>query len=140
MCFVIGCGIIGAFYNLGKDAWSGTENIWEGVFALLAAIIITIMGAALLRISKLQEKWRFRLAKAIESKSAAPNASGKGKFKLWCEKYAMFVLPFVTVIREGLEAVVFAGGVSLGYPATAFPLPVLTGLLAGVAVGFIIYK
>ena len=52
----------------------------------------------------------------------------------------MFILPFVTVLREGLEAVIFAGGVSLGYPASAFPLPVFMGVLAGSTVGFLIYK
>ena len=141
ICFIIGCGVIGAFYGLGKNVWSGTENIWEGVFALLASIIISIMGAALLRISKLQDKWRVKLAKALEKRDSVKDTEGsKSKFKLWCEKYAMFVLPFITVLREGLEAVVFTGGVSLGYPASAFPLPVITGVLAGSAIGFMIYK
>lgn len=52
----------------------------------------------------------------------------------------MFVLPFITVLREGLEAVIFIGGVSLSSPASAFPLPVITGLLAGALVGYIIYR
>ena len=52
----------------------------------------------------------------------------------------MFILPFITVLREGLEAVVFIGGVSLGLPATAIPLPTVCGLLAGFAVGYLIYR
>lgn len=52
----------------------------------------------------------------------------------------MFVLPFVTVLREGLEAVVFVGGVGLSTPAKAFPIPVILGLLAGFLVGLLIYK
>lgn len=52
----------------------------------------------------------------------------------------MFILPFVTVLREGLEAVVFVGGIGLSTPAKAFPIPVLLGLLAGFMVGFIIYR
>ena len=52
----------------GKDHFAGTEDIWEGVFGLIAAIIISIMGAALLRVSKLQAKWRVKLAKALEEK------------------------------------------------------------------------
>ncbi|OJZ80611.1 hypothetical protein ASPFODRAFT_212367 [Aspergillus luchuensis CBS 106.47] len=43
-------------------------------------------------------------------------------------------------MREGVEAVVFVGGVSLGYPATAFPLPVFTGMLTGVTCGYLIYR
>ncbi|MCJ1265119.1 hypothetical protein MMC22_004994 [Lobaria immixta] len=140
ICLVIGCGMIGAFYGLGKDKWAGTENIWEGTFALVASIIITLMGAALLRVSKLQDKWRVKLAKALEAKDSTHGGTVGSRFKRWCEKYAMFILPFVTVLREGLEAVVFTGGLSLGLPATAFPIPVLTGLLCGCLIGFLIYK
>ena len=132
--------MIGAFYALGRDAWSGTEDIWEGAFALFASIVITIMGAALLRVSKLQDKWRVKLAKALEAKDSTKHGSAGIRFKLWCEKYAMFLLPFITVLREGLEAVVFIGGVSLGFPATAFPLPVVLGLGCGCLIGFFIYK
>jgi high-affinity iron transporter len=109
------------------------------------------MGAALLRVSKMQAKWRLKLARAIEAKSNSPlhhhnNAQGGGKvgmrqrMKLWAERYALFMLPFITILREGLEAIVFIGGVSLGLPASAIPLATFTGLLAGCAVGFLIYR
>lgn len=39
-----------------------------------------------------------------------------------------------------MEAVVFIAGVGLGLPATSFPIAVLTGLLCGIVIGFIIYK
>jgi high-affinity iron transporter len=52
----------------------------------------------------------------------------------------MFVLPFVTVLREGLEAVVFVAGVSFSTPATSIPLPVVVGLIAGLVAGYLIYK
>lgn len=106
---------------------------------MIASIVITIMGAALLRVSKLQAKWRVKLAKALEVKGSS---SGKWshRLRIWAEKYAMFMLPFITVLREGLEAVVFIGGVSLGLPASSIPLATICGLLAGFAVGFLIYK
>lgn len=136
MC--IGGGIIGAFYGLGLDHYSGTENIWEGVFALVASIIIAIMGAALLRVSKLQAKWRVKLAKALESKDAGVGFNQR--FKIWCQKYIMFILPFVTVLREGLEAVAFISGVAISLPATSIPLPTVVGLIAGFAASYIIYR
>jgi high-affinity iron transporter len=139
ICIVIGCGLIGAFYGLRKDRWSNIELIWEGVFSFVASLIIAIMGAALLRISKLQIKWRVKLARALEAKDNRAERAGK-RFKKWCEKYAMFMLPFVTILREGLEAVVFIGGVSLGIPAASIPLAVVTGLAGGVVVGCIIYR
>ncbi|GAB7341809.1 hypothetical protein MBLNU457_g0136t1 [Dothideomycetes sp. NU457] len=140
ICIVIGGGLIGAFYGLGKDIFSKTEDIWEGAFGLLASIIITVMGAALLRVSKLQDKWRVKLAKALEDKDATKLGSRSTRIKRFSEKYAMFFLPFITVLREGLEAVVFIGGVGLSEPATSFPLAVVCGLAAGCLVGYILYK
>ena len=131
--------MIGAFYGFGKDHFAGTEDLWEGVFGLIAAIIITLMGAALLRVSKLQDKWRVKLAQALESKDKVQGSAGT-RFKRWAEKYAMFMLPFITVLREGLEAVVFIGGVSLGLPATSFPLAVICGLGVGCLIGYLIYR
>ena len=133
--------MIGAFYGLGKDKWSGTQDIWEGSFSIFASLVISIMGAALLRVSKLQDKWRVKLAKALEVKdSTKQHGTLRSRCKLWCEKYAMCILPFITVLREGLEAVVFIGGVSLGLPAVSFPLPVVTGLACGCLVGYFIYR
>lgn len=131
--------MIGAFYGLGTDTFSSTEDIWEGVLGILASIIITIMGAALLRVSKLQDKWRVKLTKALQP-GHNPDGTKFGRVKIWLEKYAMFMLPFITVLREGLEAVVYVGGVGLGLPATSFPLAVVCGLLAGILVGYIIYR
>lgn len=126
---------------MGKDSWAVTEDIWEGSFALVASIIISIMGAALLRVSKLQDKWRVKLSKALEAKDSTKKRGPlKGRFKTWCEKHAMFILPFITVLREGLEAVIFIGGVSVGETATSFPLPVVCGIACGCLVGFFIYK
>ncbi|CAL5870561.1 uncharacterized protein PFLUO_LOCUS4800 [Penicillium psychrofluorescens] len=139
ICLCVGAGMIGAFYGLGTDTFSSTEDIWEGVLAIISSLIISLMGAALLRVSKLQDKWRIKLAKALEQQKNAEKPS-KGRFKRWLEKYAMFILPFVTVLREGLECVVYVGGVGLGLPATSFPLAVVCGLLAGILVGYIIYK
>ena len=86
----------------------------------------------MLRVSKLQDKWRTKLRVAMESN----HVKGFGNYG---RKYAMFVLPFITVLREGLEAVVFVGGIGVGSPPSAFPIPVITGILAGSLIGFIIY-
>ncbi|TQB72598.1 high-affinity iron permease [Monascus purpureus] len=137
ICFIIGGAFIGVFYGLGHDIWSESEDLWEGIFYLIAAIIITVMGLALLRINKTKQKWRVKIAKALSEKSKNTGWAWLGD---WTRRYAMFILPFITTLREGVEAVVFVGGVSLGYPATAFPLPVVTGIIAGLTVGYLIYR
>lgn len=136
ICLIIGGVFIGVFYGLGHDLWAQSQDLWEGVFYLIAAIIITVMGLALLRINKTKAKWQVKIAKSLVERSQ------KKSFVLgeWARRYSMFLLPFITTLREGLEGVVFVGGVSLGYPATAFPLPVVTGLLAGLLVGWLIYR
>ncbi|KAI0406375.1 plasma membrane iron permease [Xylaria palmicola] len=139
ICLVIAAGIIGTFYTVGRDAWQANEYNYEGAFALIASLIISVVGIALLRIGKLQEKWRVKLAKALEAPVTA-SGSRRGWLKRFSEKYAMFVLPFITVLREGTEAIVFIAGVSFSAPATAVPLPVVIGLIVGSIVGYILYR
>jgi high-affinity iron transporter len=138
VCLIIGGAFIGVFYGLGKDIWAQSEDLWEGIFYLIATIIITIMGLALLRINKTKEKWRVKIAKALAEKSQSRRTGSR--IGSWSRRYAMFILPFITTLREGVEAVVFVGGVSLGLPATAFPLPVVCGLVAGLTIGWLIYR
>ena len=135
ICLILGGAFIGVFYGLGHNIWAKAEDLWEGIFYLIACIIITGMGLALLRINKTKEKWRVKIAQALVEKK-----KGHHRFGNWTRRYVMLIIPLITTLREGLEAVVFIGGVSLGYPATAFPIPVITGLLAGFVVGYMLYR
>ncbi|KAM0427012.1 hypothetical protein ACHAPT_007910 [Fusarium lateritium] len=137
ICMIVAAALIGVFYTVGSNSWEKNEYYYEGAFSLFASIIISVMGAALLRVGKMQAKWRVKLAKALESPL---KAGSKGWFKKSAEKYAMFVLPFITVLREGIEAVVFVAGVSFSASAKSIPLPTVVGLLAGSFVGYVLYK
>lgn len=137
---VISAVIITLFYTVGKDSWGMRENYYEGAFALLASLIITVMGAALLRIGKMQQKWRLKLARALENPISSTTTTTRGWLARSLEKYAMFILPFVTVLREGVEAVVFVAGVSFQAPPSAVPLPVIAGIATGSLVGWVLYK
>lgn len=96
----------------------------------------------MLRISKMQEKWITKLTAALDNTSSqtTTTTSLKSRMSIWAQKYAMFLLPFVTVLREGLEATLFVSGVSFAAPASAFPLPIILGLLGGSVIGWLIYK
>ncbi len=140
ICLILGGAFIGAFYGLGKDIWANTEDLWEGIFYLIATIIITVMGLALLRINKMREKWRVKIAQALVAQRTIKK-DGYGEWlRHWGRRHVMFILPFITTLREGVEAVVFVGGVSLSLPATAFPIPVITGLLAAIVIGYLLYR
>lgn len=137
VCLIIGGAFIGVFYSLGSDIWSKSEDLWEGIFCIIATVLISFMGIAMLRIQKMQEKWRIKLAEAlVDDKFNKKSKFSLGKFT---KKYSMFILPFITTLREGMEAVVFVGGVGMGTPATAFPIPVIIGLIAGILVGLAMY-
>lgn len=138
ICLAIGGAFIGVFYSLGKDIWAASEDLWEGIFSVIATIMITFMGLAMLRINKMKEKWRLKIAQAILD----TDETSKSKYNLnrFFKKYALALLPFITTLREGVEAIVFIGGVSLGTPATAFPLAVFCGLLCGLGIGYGIYR
>ncbi|KIO18580.1 hypothetical protein M407DRAFT_83781 [Tulasnella calospora MUT 4182] len=129
VALAIGAAFLAVWFTKVNDLFGANEEIWEGTFNLIAAILIFVMGLTMLRMDKSKAKWRAKLHKAFLS-----------DWEISGGKWALFLLPFVTVMREGLEAVVFIGGVSLGQKATAIPLAAIIGLLCGLIVGFIIYK
>ena len=137
LCLILGVAFIAVFYTLGNDIWSKSEDLWEGIFCIIASCLISVMGIAMLRINKMKEKWRIKLAQAL----LKTKEETKGKFSIGhlTTKYCMFVLPFITCLREGLEAVVFVGGVGLNKPASSFPIPVICGLIAGIFIGWLLY-
>jgi len=89
------------------------------------------MGITMLKMDRAKAKWRIKLQKAFDGK----NVDGRTKTGKW----VLFILPMITVLREGLEAVVFVGGVSLGQPATSIPIAAIVGLVCGLVCGALIY-
>ncbi len=69
-----------------------------------------------LRIGKMQEIWRVKIAKRLEAPNPAEKA--RGRFKRLTAKYALPIVAFITVSREGIEGVVISG-VSFAAPAAA---------------------
>lgn len=136
-CLIVGGIFIGVFYSIGSDIWQKSEDLWTGFFCIIASVLISIMGIAMLRVNKMKEKWRIKIAQALLK--VPEKKINRFRIGYLTKKYCMFILPFVTCIREGLEAVVFVGGVGLNRPASSFPLPVVCGLLAGIAVGVALY-
>ncbi|WVR04857.1 hypothetical protein IAU60_001869 [Kwoniella sp. DSM 27419] len=152
MALAIGAAFIAVFYVKLDDLWAKSEQIWEGVFSLIAAFIIYVMGIAFLKMDRSRIKWRYKLAAAFDvsqSKVVAADERAAGQATAINDKdrrearggkWALFLLPLITVLREGLEAIVFVGGVSLGIEAVSIPIPVVTGIIAGLIVAYAIYR
>lgn len=88
----------------------------------------------MLRIDRSKLKWKLKLEGAFDKKDHA-ELTDKEKKEGKSGKWTLFLLPLITVLREGLEAVVFVGGVSLGQSAKAIPLAAIVGLICGLVVG-----
>lgn len=150
VCFCIGVVFIGCFYFIETDLWSYTERLWEGVFSLLSSVIITVMGVGLLRINKVMKiKWWIKLGDAYNTDDAygaedqdtdSTELLGGRRQEKFSKRYFLAILPFVTTLREGLEAVVFIGGIGMSQPLSSLPLAVLAGVLLGSAIGLTLYK
>ncbi|KAI8346042.1 iron permease FTR1/Fip1/EfeU [Mortierella sp. GBAus27b] len=129
----IGAAFIVVWNKYANNLWATSEGIWVGCFSFLAVIMITVMGLAMLRTTQIQEKWRRKLSKAMSDE----NERGLGTSS---RRYALFILPLITVLREGLEAIVFIGGVTFTETAKAIPAAVVVGLFCGLLIGYILYR
>ncbi|OXC70926.1 hypothetical protein AYX13_00343 [Cryptococcus neoformans] len=158
----VGAAFIAVWYTTLTDLWSNTEELWEGIFSLIACIIIYVMGLTFLKMDQSRVKWRIKLSEAFAHRAGKALFSFGGnkedgepdraltqeelaeeqamKKKARSGKYAIFFLPFITVVREGLEAIVFVGGVALGQDGASIPIAAIVGLIAGIFVGWCIYR
>ena len=107
------------FYTTLSDLWAKSEQLWEGIFSIIAAVLIYVMGLAFLKMDRSRVKWRIKLAQAFDNKVSSTGLleedaeqAAYSKKEARNGKWALFLLPFITVLREGVEAVVFVGGVS----------------------------
>lgn len=128
---LIGAIFIIVFYTIKKDLWEDSEPIWEGVFSLIASIVITVMSLSMVRVQKWKIKWENKLKEATEQ-HVKKHEQGN--------KWALVLLPFTVVCREAVESIVFIAGIGFQQPASGLPIPVITGILSGFLLGFIIYK
>ncbi|KAJ3865426.1 iron permease FTR1 [Lentinula novae-zelandiae] len=133
----VGAAFIAVWFTQAANLWANTEELWEGsIFDVIASLMIFVMGVSMLKMDRgmyTKAKWRLKLQKAFDGRTKGDKDGKAGK-------WVLLILPMITVMREGLEAVIFIGGVSLGQPATAIPIAAIVGLVCGLIVGFLIYQ
>jgi high-affinity iron transporter len=60
--------------------------------------------------------------------------------KMKTAKYSLMILPLVTLMREGLEAIFVISGVSASEPLSSLPLSIITSMTLGILIGVSLYK
>ena len=60
------------WFTQAADLWSKSEEIWEGTFELVAALMIFVMGITMLKMDRAKAVWRIKLTRAFEGKRASP--------------------------------------------------------------------
>ncbi|KAL2914215.1 high-affinity iron permease [Polyrhizophydium stewartii] len=196
LSLAIGAAFLAVWYKYAVNLWAKAEVLWEGIFGMISVLMVGVTAIAMLKSSRLYEKFALMLARKLgagvpdpSTVTPAGTAAGSANHDAASTKQAskftrtvamiknlsplnavttrsddslhsrstgngadhqmsaitrplkaLFWLPFVTILREGLEVVVFIGGVSLGEPASAIPVSAAAGLLAGVVIGLIVHR
>ncbi|KAJ3012130.1 hypothetical protein HKX48_006434 [Thoreauomyces humboldtii] len=147
-----------------NDVWSDKELLWEGILALIASITVTAVGITMLKSSRIshQDKWRLKVmnefdrhrvqgqrdAEVTEGSDVSDSEAGtsllhrlapRAARAFASEKYALFFLPFITILREGIETVVFVAGVGLSDDPRSLPLACIVGFAVGAGLGLAIF-
>jgi high-affinity iron transporter len=148
----LGAIVIAVFYIYGKNLWEGAELLWEAIFGTIAVLAITFTAFAMLKSHELSEKLSRKLAAKIRAQNLSQETittdADSEEFLIEEErlekvgnsvKLVFLWIPLLTVLREGLEAMVFLGGVAISEPPTAIPAAAVAGLLAGLLVGYIVH-
>ena len=128
------------YYKAAQNLFQGpNQMIFKGAVSWMACLMITYLAFTMLQFFGWEDKWKRKLdiigAKQLKQAEEQAAASGKpvckaGEASLavelvelesvqepeipkerWMTKYAFFIAIFLTVVREGLESVVFLAGV-----------------------------
>jgi high-affinity iron transporter len=131
---LIGVIFIIVFYVTKNSVFAGKgKSIFKGYVNLLASFLIALLGFAMLRFMNYEKKWERKLRRAHKESVKKQQQGGKGT------NWAIFLLCFSAVFREGIEAVVFLAGVSTTESVTAIPIAAVVGIICGLACGFILF-
>lgn len=65
VALAVGAAFIAVWFTQAADLWSKSEELWEGIFSLVASLIILVMGVTMLKLDRAKAKWRVKLMHAF---------------------------------------------------------------------------
>ena len=125
---LFGLIFIVAYYAAKEELFTGNAAyIFEAIMSFLACIMVTFVGAMMIKLAQLKEKFEEKLGEQVDIALAGKN------------KYALHVLTFTAVFREGIESTVFLAGVGVRTAPQAIPIAGICGVLVGVMLGYLLF-
>ena len=117
--------LIGAVFFVSiSSGFSGvTEAIFEGILMLVGAALLTSMIFWMMK----QKQIAVKLQEKVDTHITSAN------------KVGLFLLVFVSVLREGIETVIFLGAASFINFDLSFFAGAVLGVTAAIILGFIIF-
>ena len=124
---------IGLFYHLRKNLFDddAEQEKFEGAVGLFAAALLTFLAFSMSRVLAWYMKWEGRLLGAIGASDALSNRSSR---------WSIYFLVVSSILREGLESVLFIAGIGASQEAESIPIPALLGLIVAIAVGVLMFR
>ncbi|KAI8913190.1 iron permease FTR1/Fip1/EfeU [Gorgonomyces haynaldii] len=133
LCLAIGGALIGVWYTYGRNLFEENEMLIEGILMLIASVFIAATGLGFANGRELYDKIHRKLTDKIDGQLEKDLDSK-------ANKTLFFLIPFVTVLREGLESVLLFAGVGFNEPPSSIPIAAIVGILTGAIIGFILHK
>jgi high-affinity iron transporter len=93
IALAVGAAFIAVWFTQASDLWAKSEELWEGIFSLIASFMILAMGLGVLRMDRAKAKWRVKIRRAFNG-TANDRGARAGR-------WALLILPLITVLREG---------------------------------------
>lgn len=77
VALAVGAAFIAVWFTQAADLWSKSEELWEGIFSLVASLIILVMGVTMLKLDRAKAKWRVKLMHAFNKadRTSPPSSS-----------------------------------------------------------------
>ena len=117
-----------AYYTAKENLFTGNAAyIFEGIMSLIACIMVTFVGAMMIKLAHLKDKFEDKLGEQVDLALTGKN------------KYALYILTFTAVFREGIESTVFLAGVGVNTAPQAIPIAGACGILVGVLLGYLLF-